>query len=229
MQLTQAEGSALWLSLQVGLWSVAFTAVPGVLCGWWLARHEFRGKSLVNALVHAPMVLPPVVVGYALLYLLGRQGPIGAWLDRIGVQLTFTLGAAVVAAAAMGFPLLVRSVRLAVELVDPRLEQAAATLGASPARVFRTVTLPLAMPGVLTGLVLCFARSLGEFGATIIFAGNLEGETRTLPLALFTALQSPEGDALAARLALISFTLSFLALLASEWIARWVAGRQGRA
>ena len=223
---TGAEWTALGLSLQVALLCVLVSAVPGVACGWWLARRDFRGKALVDALVHAPLVLPPVVVGYGLLLLLGRNGPLGGALEALGLRVAFSLPGAVLASAAMGFPLLVRSVQLAVELVDPALEQAAATLGAAPGRVFRTVTLPLAMPGVVTGLLLCFARSLGEFGATITFAGNLAGETRTLPLALYTELQTVGGEAAAARLALVSVTLSFLALLASERIARALARRR---
>lgn len=223
--LTGSEWTALGLSLRVALLCALVSAVPGIACGWWLARREFRGKLLVDALVHAPLVLPPVVVGYGLLLLLGRGGLLGGVLEQLGLRVAFSLPGAVLASAAMGFPLLVRSVRLAVELVDPALEQAAATLGASPRRVFRTVTLPLAMPGVVTGLLLCFARSLGEFGATITFAGNLAGETRTLPLALYTVLQTVDGEAAAARLALVSVSLSFLALLASERIARSLARR----
>ena len=219
--------SAVRLSLEVAATSTALVLVPGVLLGWWLARREFRGKALVDALVLAPLVLPPIVVGYGLLLLLGRGGPFGDVLAGLGIELAFTRTAAVLAAGVMGFPLLVRSVRLAVELVDPRLEAAAATLGASPARVFRSVTLPLALPGVATGLVLAFARALGEFGATITFAGNLAGETRTLPLALFTALSTPDGGALAGRIALISVALSLGALLLSEVLTRAAVRRLG--
>ncbi|MFQ5491517.1 MAG: molybdate ABC transporter permease subunit [Phycisphaerae bacterium] len=229
MWLTSAEGSALWLSLRVALWSTAACLLPGIAFGWLLARRQFPGKALLDALLHLPLVLPPVVVGYLLLLALGRTGPVGRWLyDTLGVQLAFTWQGAVVAAAVMGFPLMVRSVRLAVELVDPRLEQAAGTLGASPYRVFATITLPLAVPGIVTGLLLCFARSLGEFGATITFVGNIAGQTRTLPLAMFSFLQVPGGDAAAFRLMLISVLLSISALLASDFLARRAMARLGR-
>ena len=222
-----AELEALKLSLVVAVFGTLFCAVPGTLAGYWLARRDFRGKALVDALLHAPLVLPPVVVGYVLLLLLGRGGLLGSTLAAGGVELAFTTAGAVLASTAMGFPLLVRSVRLAVELVDRRLEQAAASLGTPPLSVFLRVTLPLAMPGVLAGLFLCFARSLGEFGATMTFAGNLEGETRTLPLALYTALQSPGGEWVAARIALLSIALSIVALLASEHVARKMRARGG--
>jgi len=201
------------LSLKVALWCMVITLLPGIALGWLLARKDFAGKSLVDALVHLPLVLPPVVVGYLLLVTLGKRG-------LIDFDIAFTWRAAVAASAVMGLPLMVRAVRLAIELVDPRLEQAAATLGASPWRVFKTVTLPLALPGVLTGMVLAFARSLGEFGATITFAANIPGQTRTLPLAVYTAIQSPGGDAQAARLVILSIALSLAALIVSELFAR---------
>lgn len=219
--LSSAECSALLISAQVAVACTAVLVVPGILCGWLLARIRFRGKAVVDALLHAPLVMPPVVTGYLLLELLGRRGWIGGWLhDHLGISFAFTWKAAVLASAVMAFPLMVRSVRLAVELVDRRLEMAASTLGAGPARVFATVTLPLALPGVLTGLVLTFARSLGEFGATIVFAGNIQGETRTLPLAIYTCMQIPGGDAPAFRLVLISCLLSLAALITSEWLSR---------
>lgn len=228
--LSAEEVSALRLSVTVALWALLFSAVPGVFCGWLLARRRFWGKSLLDAVVHLPLVLPPVVTGYVLLLALGRNGAVGAWLhEAFGVHIAFTRWAAALAAAVMGFPLMVRSVRLGVELVDQRLEQAARTLGAGPWRVLFTVTLPLAMPGILTGFVLAFARSLGEFGATITFAGNIAGETRTLPLALFTFTQMPGGEGPAMRLVVISVLLSLAALLFSEILARRISSRLGHA
>ena len=228
LALSPAEWEALALSLQVATCSLLLTFVPGIACGWFLARKSFPGKVLVEALVHAPLVLPPVVMGYALLFSLGRHGFISEALFEGDLRLAFTWRAAALASTVMGFPLMVRAVRLAIELVDLRLEQAATTLGATPWRVFWTVTLPLSLPGVVTGSLLAFARSLGEFGATITFAGNLPGETRTLPLALFTALQSPGGEEPAMRLAVLSIVISLAALVASELIARRIARRLGR-
>jgi molybdate transport system permease protein len=226
MLLTPEEWTALGLSLKVAVWSMFICAIPGVLCGWLLSRCQFRGKVLFDALVHLPLVLPPVAVGYLLLLALGRYGPVGRLLDHVwGGRLAFTWQGAVVASTVMAFPLMVRAVRLAVDLVDIRLEQAAATLGASPLRVWLTITLPLAVPGILTGLVLTFARSLGEFGATITFVGNIPGITRTLPLALYAYIEAPGRDAAAARLMMVSILLSFAALLASEWLARRTARR----
>jgi molybdate transport system permease protein len=207
------------LSLKVALWCVAAVTVPGIALGWLLARRNFAGKNVLNALVHAPLVLPPVVIGYLALLTLGRQGPVGRWLDAMGVHLAFTWQGAVVAAAIMAMPLMVRAVRLAIELADTRLEQTAATLGASPLRVFATVTLPLAMPGVVSGLVLAFARALGEFGATITFVGNIEGQTRTLPLAIYSLISCPGGESSAMTLVLASLGLSLGALLVSEALA----------
>lgn len=228
--LEPEEWTALWLSLRVSITGLAIMLVPGIACGWLLARRNFIGKSLFDALVHLPLVLPPVVVGYLLLVLLGRRGWIGRWLhDDLGIDFAFTWKAAMLAAAVMGFPLLVRSVRLAIELVDVKLEQAARTLGASPWRVFMSMTLPLAMPGVLAGCVLAFARSLGEFGATITFAGNIAGETRTLPVAIFTSMQQVGGDAAALRMVIVSIVLSIAALIASEIFARRMRSRMGSA
>ena len=225
--LTAEEWSALGLSLQVAAWSVAIMVLPAVGCAWVLARSRVRGKMVLDAAVHLPLVLPPVVVGYLLLLALGRRGWIGSWLHELGVDIAFTWKAAAIAAAVMGFPLLVRSARLAMELVDERIEQAARTLGAGPVRVFLTITLPLAAPGVLAGVVLAFARSLGEFGATITFAGNIAGQTRTLPVAIFTYTQVPGGDGPAMRLIVISVVLSVAALIGSEVLARRVRRKIG--
>lgn len=218
---------ALWLSVKVGLCCALVVAVPGTACGWLLARRSFPGKPILDSLVHLPLVLPPVVIGYGLLVLLGRRGVLGEWLLRLfGAELAFTWKAAVLASAVVAFPLVVRSVRVAVELVDPRLEDAAATLGAGPWQRFCTITLPLASPGILCGVVLAFARSLGEFGATITFAGNLGGETRTLPLALYTAMQSPGGDVRAAQLAGLSAAVAVAAMIASELMNRQMQKRR---
>ena len=225
MWLQPAEWEALWLSLRVAAAASALVAVPGVALGWLLAQQRFRGRLLLDGLVHLPLVLTPVVVGYLLLLVVGRQGLLGGMLSAAGIQLAFTTAGAVLAAAVMALPLVVRSVRTAVELVDPGLEEAAAVLGAGPWRRFRTVTLPLAMPGVVAGLVLGFARSVGEFGATITLAGSLAGETRTLPLAIFGELQKPGGDASALRLTLLSVALSLAALVASEWFLRHLRDR----
>ncbi len=228
--LNTEEWSALLLSLRVSTWSVAIMILPGIAFAWLLARKKFHGKAVVDAIVHLPLVLPPVVVGYLLLLALGRRGWIGRWLyDHWDIQIAFTWKAAAIASAVMGFPLLVRAVRLAIELVDPRIEQAARTLGSSPWRVFLTITLPLSLPGVLAGVVLAFARSLGEFGATITFAGNIEGATRTLPVAIFTYMQVPGGDAPAMRLVLISVVVSLAALVGSELLARRIGRRIGLA
>jgi molybdate transport system permease protein len=228
--LTSEEWSALLLSLHVAAWSVAIMLIPGIACAWFLARSKMPGKIVIDAIVHLPLVLPPVVVGYLLLILLGRRGVIGGWLhDALAIDLAFTWKAAAIAASVMGFPLLVRAARLAMELVDARIEQAARTLGASPLRVFLTITLPLALPGVLAGVLLAFARSLGEFGATITFAGNIEGVTRTLPSAIYTYTQIPSGDAPALRLILISIVISFAALICSELLARKLRRRIGLA
>ena len=195
-ELTALEREALSLSLRVAVLSASASLPFGLLVAWLLARREFYGKALLNGLVHLPLVLPPVVVGYLLLVLLGRNGPLGAWLyETFGVTLAFTWEGAALAAAVMAFPLMVRAMRLSLEAVDRRLEAAARTLGAGPVEVFTTVTLPLMAPGILAGAILAFARSLGEFGATITFVSNIPGETRTLPIALFSVIQSPGGEA----------------------------------
>ncbi len=229
LQPTPEELTALWLSLKIGLWCTALIAVPGIVTGWLLARIRFPGKAIVDGLIHLPLVLPPVVPGYLLLLVLGRQGPLGRWLhDTWGIALAFTWQGAVIASALMAFPLMVRAVRLAVTLVEPRLEEAARTLGAGPLRVWLTVTVPLSLPGILTGLVLAFARSLGEFGATVTFVGNVAGETRTLPLAIYTYTQIPGDDGPALRLVVISILLALAALWVSELGARRIERLLGK-
>jgi molybdate transport system permease protein len=221
VSLTPEEAQALLLSLKVAFWSVAASLPLAVALAWLLSRRDFPGKSLLDAVVHLPLVLPPVVVGYFLLVLFGRRGPIGAFLDEVlGITFAFRWTGAALACAVMGLPLLVRAVRQSLDAVDRGLEAAASTLGASPAWVFATVTLPLILPGVLTGMLLSFARSLGEFGATITFVSNIPGETQTLPLAIYTFTQVPGGDAQALRLCILSILLSLAALMASEFLVR---------
>jgi len=228
-QLGETELSALGLSLDVALRAVLINLLPAVVAAWLLTRRRFPGRTMFDAFVHLPLVLPPVLVGYLLLLLLGVRGPIGGWLDRsFGVQLTFSTMGAAVATAVMAFPIMVRSIRISLENVDRGLEEAARTLGAGPWRRFATITLPLMMPGVLAGVVTAFAAGLGEFGAVITFVSNIPGETRTLPLALYTALQSPDGDSIAARLALLSFGLGLTGLLCSEVLARSLRRRLGK-
>ena len=226
--LTPLETEALLLSLRVALVSVVFALPAGLLAAWLLVRVRFPGKAILDAVVHLPLVLPPVAVGYLLLIALGRNGFIGGWLyDSFGISFAFTWKGAAVAAAVMAFPLMVRAMRLSLEAVDPGLEAAARTLGATRQRVFLTVTLPLMAPGILAGGVLAFARALGEFGATITFVSNIPGETRTLPIALYTLTQTPGGEAAAARLAILAALLAFAALIASEWLARRVKAARG--
>jgi molybdate transport system permease protein len=215
--LTPLEAEALHLSLRVSIWSVVVSLPLGLIVAWLLARGRFRGRTLVSALVHLPLVLPPVVTGYALLLLFGRQGPLGAVLERwFGLVFAFRWTGAALAAGVMGFPLLVRALQLSIESVDRGLEQAAATLGARPAVVFLTVTLPLMLPGLLAGALLAFAKSLGEFGATITFVSNIPGETRTLPIAIYSLLQVPGTDASVLRLSLLSVAVSLVAVVGSE-------------
>lgn len=223
--LTAGEWAIIALSLRVSLVAVMLTLPPAYAVAWLLARRRFPGRVLLDALVHLPLVLPPVVTGWLLLLAFGRSGPLGAWLEQgFGVTLVFRWTGAALAAAVMAFPLVVRAMRLAIENVDRRLVQAARTLGANRWRAFLTITLPLSAPGIAAGAMLGFARSLGEFGATITFASNIAGETRTLPLAIYSGLQTPGGDALVTRLALISVALSVLALVASEWLVRRKGG-----
>lgn len=227
--MSAAEFDAVRLSLTIALRSVLFSLPFAIAVAWLLTRRRIGGRLLLDALVHLPLVLPPVVVGYLLLLLFGRRGPIGGWLyEQFGIQLVFTSAGASLATAVMAFPLMVRAIRISLEAIDPGLEDAARTLGAGPWDRFFTVMLPLMLPGVLAGAVTAFAAGLGEFGAVITFASNIPGETRTLPLALYTALQTPGGDALAARLAAISFTLGLLGLLVAELIARRVQRMLGR-
>lgn len=224
--LSPIEAEALGLSLRVALWAVALSLPLGIAVAWLLARREFPGKSILDALIHLPLVVPPVVVGYLLLLGFGRRGPIGAWLDdTFGVSLSFSWQGAALAAAVMGFPLMVRAIRLSMEAVDRRLEDAARTLGARRLDVFFTVTIPLTLPGILAGVILAFARALGEFGATITFVSSIPGETRTLPIALYGLAQVPGGEAAAFRIVIISVVLALLALIGSEWLARRVRRR----
>jgi molybdate transport system permease protein len=227
--LRPEEIEALRLSLSVATRSVLWSLPIALLLAWLLTRRRFYGRTLLDAFVHLPLVLPPVVVGYILLLLFGSRGPIGAWLARaFGVHLIFTRSGAALATAVMSFPLMVRAMRISLEGVDRGLEEAARTLGAAALDRFGTITLPLMLPGILAGAVTAFSAALGEFGAVITFVSNIPGETRTLPLALYTALQVPGGDAAAARLALISFGLGLSGLLLSEWFARRVRALLGR-
>jgi len=215
------ELGIILLSLKVALASVVFSLPLAVAVAFLLARADFPGKALIDALVHLPLVLPPVVVGFALLVLFGRRGPIGAFLaDTFGIVFAFRWTGAALAAGIMGFPLMVRAIRLSFAAIDRRLETVARTLGASRIGVFFSVTVPLALPGIITGVVLSFARSLGEFGATITFVSNIPGETQTLPLAIYTYTQTPAGDLQALRLSVIAVVLSFASLVVAEWIAR---------
>jgi molybdate transport system permease protein len=216
------------LSLKVAAVAVAFSLPVGIWIAWLLSRSRLPGKALLNGLVHLPLILPPVVTGYLLLITFGRRGAAGAFLENtFGLVFSFRWTGAALAAAVMGFPLLVRSIRLSLDAVDQRLEAAAATLGASPARVFLTVTMPLILPGIAVGAILAFAKSMGEFGATITFVSNIPGETQTLASAIYTYTQVPGGDLAAMRLTLISIVISFGALLVSELLARRIARRMG--
>ena len=219
--LTPDELQILALSLRVAVVSVLVSVPVAVLVAYVLARFAFPGKTLFDAIVHLPLVLPPVVVGFALLVLLGKRGPLGSVLDQwFGVVVAFKWTGAAIASAVMGFPLMVRAIRLSIESIDQRLEVAGRTLGASRLRVFASITLPLALPGIVTGTLLSFARGLGEFGATITFVSNIPGETQTLPLAIYTFTQVPGGDAQALRLSIIAVLLSVFALAMSEWLTR---------
>lgn len=221
LDLTPDEWIAIRLSLRIALVATVVALPFGIAVAWLLARKDFWGKALLDGVVHLPLVLPPVVTGYLLLISFGRRGPVGAFLDDyFGVVFSFRWTGAAVACGVMGFPLLVRPIRLAIEAVDRRLEQAAATLGANRLRVFVTVTLPLALPGLIAGFVLCFAKALGEFGATITFVSNIPGETQTISAAIYTFTQIPGGDAAAGRLVLVAIAISLVALVLSEWLAR---------
>lgn len=220
-RLSAEEWSAIELSVRVAGVATAASLPFGILAALVLARARFPGKTLLDGLIHLPLVLPPVVTGYALLLLFGRRGPIGAWLEEtFGIVLAFRWTGAALACAVMGFPLLVRAIRISIEAVDVRLEEAAGALGAAPAWTFLTVTLPLAAPGVLAGAVLCFAKALGEFGATITFVSSIPGETRTIPSAIYDYTQVPGGDAGALRLSIVAAVIALGALVASEALAR---------
>lgn len=220
------EWQAVVLSLRVAFWATVLSLPFGILVAYALARWRFPGHSLLNGLVHLPLILPPVVTGYLLLLTFGRRGPVGEFLEQtFGIVLAFRWTGAALAAAVMAFPLMVRAIRLSIEAVDPKLEQAAATLGASKLWVFWTVTLPLILPGVLAGAVLAFAKAMGEFGATITFVSNIPGETRTLPSAIYAFLQVPGGEASVWRLVIVSVVIALGALAASEVLARRVQAR----
>src|SRR5262249_29372218 len=227
LDLSPDEWVAIHLSLKIALVATVVALPFGIAIAWLLARKDFWGKALLDGLVHMPLVLPPVVTGYLLLISFGHRGPIGAFLaDHFGIVFSFRWTGAALACAVMGFPLLVRAVRLSIEAVDMRLEAAAGTLGARPLWVFATVTLPLCLPGVIAGAILCFAKAMGEFGATITFVSNIPGETQTLPSLIYTLTQVPDGDAGALRLTLVSIAISMLALLGSELLARRIGVRQ---
>jgi molybdate transport system permease protein len=227
--LSPSEIEALHLSLSVATRSVIVSLPFALLLSWLLTRRRFLGRTLLDAVVHLPLVLPPVVVGYLLLVLFGARGPIGGWLERsLGIHLIFTRNGAALATAVMSFPLMVRAMRLSLENVDRGLEDAARTLGAGPADRFISITLPLMLPGILAGVITAFSAALGEFGAVITFVSNIPGETRTLPIALYSALQTPGGDAAAARLAALSLSLGLAGLLLSEFFARRVRLMLGR-
>jgi molybdate transport system permease protein len=228
MVFTPEELSALWLSAKVSAWATSLSCPLAILIGWLLARKEFPGKAFVDALFHLPLVLPPPVPGYLLLLSFGNQGLLGHWLhEQLGFSFAFNWKGAALAAAVMSFPLMLGPVRLSFKLINPQLENAARTLGANSWSVFFTITLPLALPGILSGTLLAFSRSLGEFGATITFVGNIEGETRTLPLAIYTAKNLPDGDDLAFRLIVLSLLLAFGALLANDWLSKRIERRLG--
>jgi len=226
LALSPDEWVAVRLSLKVAAWATVASLPLGIAVAWLLARREFWGKSLLNGIVHLPLVLPPVVTGYLLLLAFGRRGPAGAFLaEHFGIVFSFRWTGAALACAVMAFPLLVRAIRLSIEAVDRRLEAAAGTLGASSFMVFLTVTLPLALPGVIAGMILCFAKAMGEFGATITFVSNIPGETQTLPSAIYTFTQVPGGELGALRLTLVSIVISLGALIVSEEVARRASRR----
>lgn len=221
MQFTADEITAIWLSLKVATIATLASLPLAIACAYVLARKDFWGKSIVNGLVHLPLVLPPVVTGYLLLITFGRRGPVGSALESCcGIVFSFRWTGAALACAVMAFPLVVRAIRLAIEAIDPRLEAAAATLGARPSMVFLTVTLPLALPGILAGAIIGFAKALGEFGATITFVSNIPGETQTIATSIYSYTQAPGGDDNALRLTLVSVAIAMLALIASELLAR---------
>lgn len=221
------EWSAVALSLQVSFWATLLSLPLGIFVAYALARWSFPGKQLLNGLVHLPLILPPVVTGYILLLTLGTRGPVGSFLADWGVVFAFRWTGAAVAAAVMAFPLMVRAIRLSIEAVDPKLEQASATLGAAPVWVFLTVTLPMALPGIVAGTILAFAKAMGEFGATITFVSNIPDQTRTIPSAIYAFLQVPGGEGAAMTLVIVAVVVAMGALLLSEVIGQRVAARVG--
>ncbi|WP_394889600.1 molybdate ABC transporter permease subunit [Mesorhizobium sp. AaZ16] len=226
MELTPDEWNAVRLSVKVAVWAMLGSLPLGLLTALILARGNFWGKSILNGIVHLPLILPPVVTGYLLLLTFGRRGPAGAFLaEHFGIVFSFRWTGAALACAIMGFPLMVRAIRLSIEAVDRRLEAAAGTLGAGPVWVFATITLPLILPGIIAGMILSFGKAMGEFGATITFVSNIPGETQTLPSAIYTFTQIPGGDAGALRLTLISVAISMAALMASEALAQRASRR----
>ncbi|WP_272538831.1 molybdate ABC transporter permease subunit [Providencia sp. PROV197] len=226
--LSPYEWEAIYLSLKVSSVAVILSLPLGILTAWVLVRCNFPGKTLLDSIIHLPLVLPPVVVGYLLLISMGKRGFIGEWLyNWFGFSFTFSWRGAALASAVVAFPLMVRAIRLALEAVDRKLEQAARTLGATPLRVFFTITIPLSLLGIIVGTVLAFARSLGEFGATITFVSNIPGETQTIPLAMYTLIETPGAEVDAARLCIIAIVLALISLLISEWLTRWGKKRLG--
>jgi len=221
------EWQAVALSLQVSFWATLISLPLGVFVAYALARWSFPGKQILNGIVHLPLILPPVVTGYLLLLTFGTRGPVGSLLAEFGIVLAFRWTGAALAAGIMAFPLMVRAIRLSIEAVDPKLEQASATLGASPVWVFLTVTLPMTLPGIVAGVILAFAKAMGEFGATITFVSNIPGQTRTIPSAIYAFLQVPGGEGSAMKLVIVSVVVAMAALLLSETIGRRVAARVG--
>jgi molybdate transport system permease protein len=227
ISLTSAEWSAILLSLKVASMSTLFAFPFAVFIGWMLARNDFYGKSIVEGFLHLPLVMPPVTTGYLLLLIFGTQGFIGSWLyNNFGIRLVFNQAAAVIAAIVVSFPLMTRSIRTSVEMVDPAMEDASKTLGISPLLTFLRITFPLALPGIISGTVLGFARALGEFGATITFAGNIEGETRTIPMAVYSYMQTPGKEGATLRLVIISAIIALIAMIAAEYLNKRVKRRQ---
>src|SRR6056297_2414764 len=227
--LEPQEWEAVALSLRVSFWATLVALPFGVFIAHALARWQFPGKQLLNGLVHLPLILPPVVTGYLLLLTFGTRGPVGSVLAEFGIVFAFRWTGAALAAGVMAFPLMVRAIRLSIEAVDPKLEQASSTLGASPAWVFLTVTMPMALPGIVAGTILAFAKAMGEFGATITFVSNIPGQTRTIPSAIYAFLQVPGGEGSAMKLVIVSVVVAMGALLLSELIGRRVAARVGGA
>jgi molybdate transport system permease protein len=218
--LSPAEWIAVELSLRIAVVATLAALPFGIAVAWLLARKDFWGKAVVDGVVHLPLVLPPVVTGYLLLITFGRKGLVGGFLESIGIVFSFRWTGAALACGVMGFPLMVRAIRLSLEAIDRRLEDAASTLGADRARTFLTVTLPLALPGIIAGMVLCFAKALGEFGATITFVSNIPGETQTISAAIYSFMQVPGGESAAQRLVVVAIIIALAALIASEWLAR---------